>query len=79
MHPEWFLLKQISMETDTQWHFYRKLSQTQNVDMKSMIGNTWNRTGFKEMAALYSRLRTYNTDTHGSSKPDLLPESTKTI
>jgi hypothetical protein len=29
------------------------------------------------MATLYSRLRTYNTDTHRSSKLDLLPESTK--
>jgi hypothetical protein len=39
----------------------------------------WNCTSFKGMATLYLRLRTHNNDTHGSLKPDLLPESTKTI
>jgi hypothetical protein len=38
-HLERFLPKRISMETDTQWHFYRKLSQTRNADMKSMTEN----------------------------------------
>jgi hypothetical protein len=35
--------------------------------------------GFKGMAALYPGIRTYDIDTNGSLKPDLIPESTKTI
>jgi hypothetical protein len=29
------------METDTRWHFYRKLSQIRNADTKSMTENYW--------------------------------------
>jgi hypothetical protein len=35
--------------------------------------------GLEKMAALYPGIRTYDIDTHGSPKPDLFPESTKTI
>jgi hypothetical protein len=75
-HLEQLLLKRISMEIDTRWHFYRKLSQTQNDDTKFMIGNCM---GLEGVAALYSGIRTYDIDTHRSPKPDLFPESTKTI